>query len=83
MRSPSQVGRHEDEIVINGEVDKATAQAKSGSVGHGLADMPDGVFDVLVGERVLQLEGSHGQPVDEDGQVKGRGVRSRCSAAGG
>ena len=72
MRSPSQVGGHEDEIVIYGEVDEAAplAEQRLARVAV-LLILLDGVFDVLVGEAVLQLEGGDGQAVDADGEVEG------------
>ena len=78
-----QLGRHGHSVGVDGEVDQGAS--REGDVGRVPVRpvLGDGVLDVLVGERVLQLGRGGRDAVDEEGQVDGLvGVRVVGELAG-
>jgi len=68
-----QLGGHSHPVGIDGEVNQGSpGQGHVGRVPV-ISVLGDGVLDVLVGELVLELGGSGGDAVDQQGQVDGLG----------
>ena len=82
-RLAGQLGRHRHPVGIDGEVDqRPSGQGDVRRVPVGPV-LRDGVLDVLVGERVLQLRRGGRDAVDQEGQVDGLvGVRVVGELAG-